>query len=308
MRLIRARAMGFCFGVRDALAVADSLPHPAEVHIYGELVHNEQVTRRLAERGFHACGEHERCVPLDLSRVLITAHGISQTTRDRLVAAGKELIDTTCPLVRRVHAAAQRLAGEGRHVVVIGQPGHVEVQGIVEDLPGASVAARVEDVVATPHARLGIVCQSTTPPDVAAAVLAQIVALHPAAHIEFVDTVCQPTRDRQAAVEELLGAATLLIVVGGRKSNNSRALAERAQRRGIPSRLIQTAADLDLAWFRPEDVVGLTAGTSTPDDVIDAVALRLEEIAATLASPAAMSTPVCDQPAALCAAAAEGRR
>jgi 4-hydroxy-3-methylbut-2-enyl diphosphate reductase len=283
VRIIRARAYGFCFGVRDALVAARHTPDPAGVTIFGELVHNEQVLHELNARGFRQVAEADRTLPIAGDRVLITAHGISDASRGQLLAAGKQLIDTTCPLVRRVHAAAQQLASAGRHVIVIGQPGHVEVRGIVEDLPSWSVFATPDDVRDTRHARLGIVCQSTTRPEIAAAVRNRIAECQPDADIAFADTICQPTRDRQAAVRELLREATVLIVVGGCRSNNSRALVEQARQRGVTAHLVQTADDVPAAWFRDDDVVGLTAGTSTPDDAIEAVAARLEEIAIQLA-------------------------
>jgi 4-hydroxy-3-methylbut-2-enyl diphosphate reductase len=210
---------------------------------------------------------------------MITAHGVSDRVRLQLASTGLAVIDTTCPLVRRVHTAAQRLAAGGRHVIVIGQPGHVEVRGIVEDLASSSVWASPADVASLPFSRLGVIAQSTTRPDVAAAVVAEIRRQHPAADIEWVDTICQPTRDRQEALEELLAEVSVLVVVGGPRSNNSRALKQRALDRGVRAHLVQTANELQHDWFDLHDIIGLTAGTSTPDDVIDAVAARLECIA-----------------------------
>lgn len=282
MRVIHARAMGFCFGVRDALAAAEQVAHPAQTAIYGELVHNDQVRERLVERGFCNCSEEHRTVPPAVTQVMVTAHGVSDRVRRQLQSTGLTIIDTTCPLVRRVHAAAQRLASEDRHVVVIGQPGHVEVRGIVEDLTSSSVWATPADVDATPYPRIGVIAQSTTRPDTAAAVFAEIQRQHPHADIVWVDTICQPTRDRQEALEELLEQATVLIVVGGKRSNNSRALLQRALDRGKRAHFIQTAAEIEADWFQPSDVVGLTAGTSTPDDIIQAVSAQLETLAAVL--------------------------
>ncbi len=282
MRVIHARAMGFCFGVRDALAAAERVAHPTQTAIYGELVHNDQVRERLTERGFISCSETDRTIPATATQVMVTAHGVSDRVRHQLVDSGLTIIDTTCPLVRRVHTAAQRLASEDRHVVVIGQPGHVEVRGIVEDLASFSVWATIDDVEATPFTRLGVIAQSTTRPDTAAAVFAEIQRLHPHADIVWVDTICQPTRDRQEALEELLEQATVLIVVGGKRSNNSRALLQRALDRGKRAHFIQTADEMEADWFQPSDVVGLTAGTSTPDDIIQAVSARLETLAAVL--------------------------
>ena len=129
MEVIRAEAMGFCFGVRDALELAASVENPREVTIHGELVHNERVLDDLRQRGYTLSGENERSIPATES-VLVTAHGISNRERDRLQQAGKTLIDTTCPLVRRAHDAAMRLANDDRFVVVLGKPDHVEVLGL----------------------------------------------------------------------------------------------------------------------------------------------------------------------------------
>lgn len=281
MRIIHARAMGFCFGVRDALIATEQVLRPQQTVIYGELVHNEQVCDRLQQRGFLDCTEVTRAIPSAATQVMITAHGVSDRTRLQLASTGLTVIDTTCPLVRRVHAAAQRLAAEGRHVVVIGQPGHVEVRGIIEDLPEYSVWPDPSAVHPVSSSRLGVIAQSTTRPDVAEAVLAEIHHQFPSADIEWIDTICQPTRDRQQALEELLAEVTVLIVVGGPRSNNSRALQQRALDQGVRAYLIQTMEELDPDWLTTDDVVGLTAGTSTPDDVIDAVAARLDAIAAT---------------------------
>ncbi|MFO0918554.1 MAG: 4-hydroxy-3-methylbut-2-enyl diphosphate reductase [Planctomycetaceae bacterium] len=276
MRIVRAQVMGFCFGVRDALATTDTIADPEQVAILGELVHNEQVLHQLERRGFRSVGEKQREVLPESPEVLITAHGISDFRRDRLLAAGKILHDTTCPLVRNVHRAAQRLAAEGRHVILIGKPDHVEVLGIVEDLNSYSVFVRPEDVIATGFPRLGILCQSTTSPTVADAVRRQIVAMHPAADLRFLDTICQPTKDRQQAVLDLLPEIDVLVVIGGARSNNCRALAELARRRGVKSLHVQSAADLQRESFGADDCVGVTAGTSTPDDVIETVIARLQ--------------------------------
>lgn len=280
MRIVHARAMGFCFGVRDALLATEQVAQPGQTVIYGELVHNEQVCERLQQRGFLDCAEATRDVPTAATQVMITAHGVSDRTRLQLASSGLTVIDTTCPLVRRVHAAAQRLAAEDRHIIVIGQPGHVEVRGIVEDLSSYSVWPEPAAVQPVPTSRLGVIAQSTTRPDVAVAVLAEIHRQFPSADIEWIDTICQPTRDRQEALEELLAEVTVLIVVGGPRSNNSRALQQRALDHGVRAYLVGTAEELDPEWFASDDVVGLTAGTSTPDDVIDGVAARLEVIAA----------------------------
>jgi len=278
MQVLVADALGFCFGVRDALAVAAGADRPQAVTIYGELVHNETVQSRLAGMGFRSAGENDREHVPDTPLVMITAHGVSDRERTKLESAGKQLIDTTCPLVVKVHRAARQLALEGRHVLVIGRPGHVEVRGILEDLASGEVVENAAAVRQYPHARLGIVCQSTTPPRLAAEVNTAIRAANPEADIRFVDTICQPTRDRQDAVVRLLPLVDALIVVGGRNSNNTRELAALCRDRGVPAYHVQSAGDLDAGWFRGCRVVGLTAGTSTLDDTIQEVCQALTEM------------------------------
>jgi 4-hydroxy-3-methylbut-2-enyl diphosphate reductase len=207
--------------------------------------------------------------------VLITAHGISQRERERLESAGKRLIDTTCPLVRHAHEAALRLAGEGFHVLVIGRPGHVEVQGLIEDLPSHDIVQSVDDVKTWPHARMGIVCQTTTPPKLAEQISAAIRTQNPHAEIRYRNTICQPTRDRQQAVERLCQDVEAVVVVGGANSNNTRQLVALCRAQGKPAFHVQTADDLKPAWFEGVHTVGLTAGTSTLDETIDAVHERL---------------------------------
>jgi 4-hydroxy-3-methylbut-2-enyl diphosphate reductase len=278
MQVILADALGFCFGVRDALEVAEETADPRQVTIHGELVHNERVLSRLNTLGFHRADEGHRQEVPPTPLVMITAHGVSDRERRRLEQAGKQLIDTTCPLVHKVHRAAQTLAAEGRHVLIIGRRGHVEVLGILEDLPSGEVVEGPATVRTYEHERLGIVCQSTTPPRLAAEMNAAIRAANPAADIRFIDTICQPTRDRQDALVRLLPLVDAVVVVGGRNSNNTRELAALCRDRGVPALHVQSATDLDEQWFRGCRVVGLTAGTSTLDETIEEVHQALTQM------------------------------
>lgn len=268
MRIITAAAAGMCFGVRDALAALDAIGDPRSVAIYGELAHNEVVLHRLETRGFQQLAESERKELPAASSVVITAHGVSQRRRQELVAAGKTLIDTTCPLVTRVHRAAQDLARSGAFVVVIGRPDHVEVKGITGDLDWFAVAPSVASVGAYPAARIGVVCQTTFPCDEAAEIRRQIAACNPTAEIRWVDTICQPTKDRQQALSELLDQVEAVVVVGGNHSHNTRRLVDACRERGRATFHVQRAADLDPAWFTGIETVGLTAGTSTLPETV----------------------------------------
>ncbi|MBI3823969.1 MAG: 4-hydroxy-3-methylbut-2-enyl diphosphate reductase [Planctomycetes bacterium] len=279
MKIIKADVLGMCFGVRDALAIIEDVRDPEAVTIHGELVHNEKVLDDLSERGFRMIGESKRR-PLPVTQaVLITAHGVSNRERARLKDAGKELIDTTCPLVTRAHEAAQKLQADGRHVLVIGKRGHVEVQGIVEDLTSFDVLQSPDEVRTYPHARLGIMCQTTTPVPHADAIRSAIKAKNPHADIRFIDTICHPTKDHQKALERLMDEVEAMVVVGGHNSNNTRQLVLRCQARGLRAFHVQGPEDLRPEWFDGVEIVGLTAGTSTLDDTIDAVEESLQHIA-----------------------------
>lgn len=290
MKVIRADVMGMCFGVRDALKVIGQEANPQEVTIHGQLVHNERVLVELEQRGFGMTGESDRAGVPPTPTVLITAHGISERERRRLVEAGKELVDTTCPLVTRVHQAAVALDAEGYHVLLIGRPGHVEVQGIVEDLDSYHVIPSEEHVETYPYARLGVVCQTTAASRNVQKVREAIAAKNPQAEIKFVDTVCLPTKEHQRSLERLLEDVDAMVVVGGRNSNNTRELVSLCVERGVPAYHVQGAADVDAQWFEGVETVGLTAGTSTLDATIDEVYAALSKIKTTTPRPQTLLT------------------
>jgi 4-hydroxy-3-methylbut-2-enyl diphosphate reductase len=285
MNVIRAQVMGMCFGVRDALKVIETVGDPAGVTIHGQLVHNEEVLSRLSSRGFTMADEADRGRVDDNPALLITAHGISDRERSRLLAAGKRLIDTTCPLVARAHQAAKRLQDDGYFVLVIGRRGHVEVRGVVEDLTSFAVIESVAEVETYPSARLGIVCQTTVPAQHAARVREAVAERNPGAEVRFIDTICQPTKDHQRSLERLLEQVEAVVVVGGRNSNNTKELVALCRDRDKPAVHVQSAADLDPDWFRGYETVGLTAGTSTLDTTIEDVYQALVNLAVGVAAP-----------------------
>lgn len=270
MKVIRARAMGMCFGVKDALEATRRVEDPRSVTIHGELVHNEMVLGELRRRGFADLPEEARGLPVT-AKVLITAHGVSHRERERLRAAGKEILDTTCPLVARAHRAALRMAADGYLVVLVGRRGHVEVEGLTGDLASSRVVWDPAEVEPWGADRIAVLCQTTTPSWHADRMLQEIRRRNPSSEVRFVDTICRPTKDRQAALEELLERVQALVVVGGQHSNNTRQLGRLAEARGIPALHVQGPADLDPGWLARFETVGLTAGTSTPDGCIEAV-------------------------------------
>lgn len=286
MKVIRAEEMGMCFGVRDALQIAAEVEHPRGVTIHGELVHNRIVNRNLADAGFRLSSEENRDCDPETPVVLITAHGISNAERGRLLAADKQLIDTTCPLVRRVHDSAMGLAEEGRHVLLIGKAGHVEVRGITEDLDSVEVIDSIDSVRRCHHRRLGIISQTTMPPDLVADITARIVEQNAKADIRVIDTVCHPTKRRQQAILNLVRRVDAVVVVGGVNSNNTRRLVELCHQHQTPALHVQDADGIDADWLAPFETIGLTAGTSTLDQTIDDVQHAIERVAIGLPSEA----------------------
>jgi 4-hydroxy-3-methylbut-2-enyl diphosphate reductase len=269
--------MGMCFGVKDALAMARNIPDPERVTIYGELVHNEHVMDSLSKAGFELVSEVSRHTP-STPAVLLTAHGVSNRQRDALAAAGKQIIDTTCPLVRRAHDAALKLAGDGWHVVIAGKRGHVEVIGLSGDLDSYSIIQSAEECGPLPFQRIAVVCQTTLQPHVARAIGNALKMANPAADVRLVDTICRPTRDRQAAMANLLPQCDAIVVVGGAHSNNTQQLVNVAKEAGKPVVHVQSVQQIEPAWIAQFGTIGVTAGTSTPDELIDKVCEWVERI------------------------------
>jgi 4-hydroxy-3-methylbut-2-enyl diphosphate reductase len=277
MKVIRAKTMGLCFGVRDALALMRTLPNPQQVTVYGELVHNPEVLKEIAQRGITMVSETQRVLPRSKA-VVITAHGVSQKEKRWLAQTAERVYDTTCPLVQRVHQKARALQDSGYFIVVIGKPGHIEVKGLVGDLQSYTVVETPEAVQSYPYQLLGVVSQTTVPPRFAEVIVQRIRDKNPTAQLKYVDTICKPTRDRQQAVAELLNQVEAMVVVGGANSNNTRQLAELCRQRGVPCLQVQNEQELSKAWFFPYRVVGVTAGTSTLDSTIERVCQTLEGI------------------------------
>jgi 4-hydroxy-3-methylbut-2-enyl diphosphate reductase len=263
--------MGMCFGVKDALEKVMALERPQEVTIYGQLVHNPEVLKGLRAKGFSGADERDRSNERTANNVVITAHGISDKERQGLLAAGRSLIDTTCPLVRRVHETAKHFEKCGYFVVVVGKRDHVEVRGLTGDLANYDVVESPDDVRIYKTDRIGLIAQTTTPPSLFEAVYDKVVRKNFGKEIRAIDTICRPTRERQEALEDLLDQVEALVVVGGRNSNNTRQLALRAEVHGLPCFTVETAAELKKEWFEGLGTVGLTAGTSTLDRTIEEV-------------------------------------
>ena len=280
MQILRAAHLGMCFGVRDAIDLAERHGDRAPLTVLGDLVHNDAVLAGLRARGIATAKD---AADAATRTVMVTAHGVSERSLARTRALGLQVVDATCPLVRVAHRAVQALVRGGYHPVIVGQRGHVEVRGLTEDLDAFDVVLDEADILALePRPRLGIAAQTTQPIERVRHLVACIrrrFAGVPGIDVHFVDTVCRPTKQRQDAAIGLAREADVVIVVGGASSNNTRQLVETCSQYCARVHQVQTDADLCDAWFSGAEIVGLTAGTSTPDDVVDRVESRIRTFA-----------------------------
>jgi 4-hydroxy-3-methylbut-2-en-1-yl diphosphate reductase len=277
MKIIRADHLGMCFGVRDAIALALDEIAARPVTILGDLVHNATVLQTLQTRGIAFA---DNVADVNTPTVMITAHGASERRLTTVRARGLAVVAATCPLVHVAHRAVAALVRDGYHPVIIGQRDHVEVRGLTEDLEAFDVVLDEQDVLAlTEHPRLGIAAQTTQPLDRVRHLVALIRRRFPHANVRFIDTVCKPTKQRQQAAVDLARRSDVVIVIGGAHSNNTRELVKTCARFCSRVHHVQVETDVRPEWFSGARVVGITAGTSTPDAVIDAVEDRIRELA-----------------------------
>jgi 4-hydroxy-3-methylbut-2-en-1-yl diphosphate reductase len=274
MKVLLAEHLGMCFGVRDAIAQAEKLAAEAPLTILGELVHNPIVRERLRAQGI-AEGSLDETKSTS-KRVMITAHGASDGKRDAWQKAGALVVDGTCPLVKHAHEKLRELVAAGYFPVVIGKSGHVEVKGLIGDFPEAVVLSSPGDVSTLPgRARYGVISQTTQPIDLVRQIVDLVQRTRPTSEVRFVDTVCKPTKDRQIALRKLIAEADAIVVVGGKTSNNTRQLVETCRVAGRRTIHIERAEELIAEDFVGVAVVGLTAGTSTLPETVEAVQARL---------------------------------
>ena len=280
MNIHTATHYGMCFGVREALRRAHDAAAAGPVTVLGQLVHNPVVSQHLATLGVREGvldDVHSSATP----HVVITAHGASDRDRAAWKGAGFRVTDTTCPLVHRAHHALAELVARGCQPVVIGQRHHVEVRGLTGDFPHAAVVESEDDFPSLPAApRYGVVSQTTQPVTHVRQLVGALRQHLAGAEVIFRDTVCQPTKDRQQALDDLCAKCDTIVVIGGRHSNNTRQLAEGVRARGVTAYQVETAAELEPAWFTRCRNAGVTAGTSTLDETVREVVERLRKISA----------------------------
>jgi 4-hydroxy-3-methylbut-2-enyl diphosphate reductase len=280
LEIVLAAEMGFCFGVRRAVAIMqEAAAEDGPMDSLGAIVHNPVVVRDLEQQGIrHATSLGE----VRSSSVAITAHGVGPDVREELAKRGYRIVDTTCPIVTRAQKAARQLSEAGFTVVVFGQPNHPEVRGVLGYTGDRGLATtdwqEVVDAGAFPR-RLGIIAQTTQNLHHFQEFVKRLVDAGAENLWEprVVNTLCDATSNQQAAARLLAQEVDMVVVVGGRQSANTRHLAEVCLEAGVPTQHIETAAELNPSWFRQGMKVGVTAGASTPDASIYDVIAWLEQ-------------------------------
>lgn len=279
MKILRAEHLGMCFGVKDAIALAIETAQHKPLTVLGDLVHNETVLAELKGRGIQFEAEARE---VGTGTVMITAHGASERKLAAVRERGLQVLEATCPLVHLAHRAVAKLVREGFHPVIIGKRDHVEVRGMTEDLVEFDVVLSDEDVAQLrERQRFGVAAQTTQPIERLRQLVGMIRGRFPNAEVRFIDTVCQPTKQRQHAAVELAQQCSVVVVIGGAHSNNTRELVQTCAKYCERVYHVQTAADLREDWFHAGDTIGIAAGTSTPDAVIEGVERNLREISST---------------------------
>lgn len=278
----RAAKYGFCSGVRIAdLKVKRFAAKGGRGAILGQVVHNERVVSEMEQLGVRTVDALES---VDEPTIVFSAHGVPPSFHERAKERGLEILDTTCKFVYDIHRESRQALEAGYHLIFIGDPQHREVVGYTNDLdPGAyHIVLTVEDAAAvdwSQYEKLKVFYQTTLNAEEFEPVVRSIETAH--AQVERGDTICYATRENQQAAHDLATdpEVELIVVVGGRKSANTKHLWEICLEKK-PSYLIQGADDLQPEWFADAQVIGLTAGASTPDYVIDEVETRISALAA----------------------------
>lgn len=272
-----AREAGACYGVERALQMVEAAAQSSAVpvHTLGPLIHNPRVVAELADKGVTVV---ENAADAAGDTLLLRTHGVTPDEQDFAKSVCREVLDATCPFVKKVHLAAARLHNEGYQVVVVGEKGHPEVEATLPHAPGAVVVGSADEALALPECKkIGVVVQTTQ----SRANLEKVVAalLGRAEEVRVVNTICEATSGHQKACAELAERADVMVVIGGRISANTTRLAEISRELCPKTHHIEAADELDPAWFDGANLIGVTAGASTPASHIEAVCSAIQGIA-----------------------------
>lgn len=281
-KVLLARPHGFCAGVERAIGTVERALHDfgSPVYVRGEIIHSRHVVQQLERQGARFVDSEEEIPEGEVC--IFSAHGVAPAVRRNAAARGLRVIDATCPLVAKVHVEVRRYARAGRTIVLIGRRGHEEVEGTLGEAPDRThVVADVADIDALPIPRdapVAYVVQTTLSVDDTAHLVARLVdrftdLVGPAKH-----DICYASQNRQAAVKAIAPACDVVLVAGARNSSNSNRLVEVARAQGTPAHLVPDAPELDPDWLRGVGIVGVGAGASAPQRLVDTILERLSQL------------------------------
>ncbi len=289
-KIVVAQELGYCWGVRRALDIIEDAASPeARVAPIGDIIHNPQVVERLRDRGVEGSTSVDEARGRGFKRVAITAHGMGPHLAEQARANNMELIDTTCPLVIKVQRLAQKLVRQGYFIVMYGDSWHPEVKGVlawanttkscaakhIDQLPWNAPRGSKEPGAIVPPRKVALVSQTTK--NIAELMEfsneLQRMVIPEGGEFRLCNTICEPTTERQNALKELTKQAHVILAIGGKKSSNTARLADVGNQMGVPSYHIERPEDIQQEWLDAagNGNVGITAGASTPDDVIEEV-------------------------------------
>jgi 4-hydroxy-3-methylbut-2-enyl diphosphate reductase len=285
MKVILAQPRGFCAGVERAIEIVERAleKYGPPIYVRHEIVHNRHVVESLRAKGAQFVDEIDEVPPGAVT--IFSAHGVASAIEKGADDRGLRVIDATCPLVSKVHIEGQRYANQGREIVLIGHAGHPEIQGTMGRITGrVHLISKPEEVarlqVADP-AKLAFITQTTLSVDDTRAVIEALKARFPSIVGPDTKDICYATQNRQRATRELAAMVDVVLVIGAPNSSNSNRLREIAAESGVPAYLIEDASALDPTWLDGAEAVGITAGASAPDALVEELVSRLREMTAT---------------------------
>jgi len=276
MKILLAKDAGYCFGVRDAVSLAyETAEKEGEVFMLGDIVHNENVVEELEEAGVKVVNSLDK-VP-DNKPILFRAHGTVPDVWKESKMREMEVVDATCPLVTEIHEEVKKLYSENRKIIIIGDHGHDEVNGIKEQVENAIVVANPEEAMQLRKIKkAGVVSQSTQMIENVQEIIN--ILMTKVFDLRFVNTICFPTRRNHEQIKNLSEICDIMIVIGSFTSANSKRLTELAKMRNERTFQVTSAEDLEIDWFQNSDTVGVSAGASTPDNIINQVLDKIKSI------------------------------
>lgn len=282
LNVLLAQPRGFCAGVTRAIDIVEKALelYGAPIYVRHEIVHNKRVVETLKAKGVVFVEELDEIPEGEVA--IFSAHGVSESVEKEALRRRLPVIDATCPLVTKVHKEGGRYAEKGAHVVLIGHAGHPEVEGTMGRIPGGvhlvTKPADVDGLSIPDDAEVAYITQTTLSIDDTKGVIEALHKRFPHINGPDVKDICYATQNRQTAVRKLAAISDLILVVGAKNSSNSNRLREIGLELGKPSRLIDDATDLDPAWLEGVSTLGVTAGASAPDELIDELLAKLESL------------------------------